>query len=187
MTCKPIKLFLVRHGEATAHWGEDSDPGLSELGYKQASNASEELLNLIDTETSLVSSPMLRARQTSEPLAEALGASVETDDRFREIQAPVELKDRPAWIKTFLQQDWASQNESLLKWRSDATERLLEFGGCTVIFTHFMVLNAVVGQLLECPNILCFQPSNASITKIEHVGKTLRLESLGDELETVIN
>ena len=187
MTCKPIKLFLVRHGEATAHWGADSDPGLSELGYKQAFNASEELLNLIDTETSLVSSPMLRARQTAEPLAEALGATVETDDRFREIQAPVELKNRPAWIKSFLQQDWASQNESLLKWRSDATERLLEFGGCTVIFTHFMILNAVVGQLLGCQKTVYFRPSNASITQLERVGNTLRLTSLGDELETVVN
>ena len=92
------------HGEAAAHWGEDSDPGLSDLGYQQASHASAALLGLIDTDTRLISSPMLRARQTSEPLALALGASVAIDPCFREIQAPVGLKDRPEWIKKFMQE-----------------------------------------------------------------------------------
>ena len=187
MNQKPIKLFLVRHGEAVAHWGEDSDPGLSDLGYQQASHASAALLGLIDTDTRLISSPMLRARQTSEPLALALGASVAIDHCFREIQAPVGLKDRPEWIKKFMQETWVSQSESLLDWRADAMEKLLEFGGCTVIFTHFMILNAVVGQLLGCQKTLYFRPSNASITQLERVGNTLRLTSLGDVLETVVN
>jgi len=31
-----MDIFLVRHGEAAASWGESPDPGLSELGRRQA-------------------------------------------------------------------------------------------------------------------------------------------------------
>jgi len=34
-----ISIYLVRHGEAAASWGESSDPGLSELGWQQAEDA----------------------------------------------------------------------------------------------------------------------------------------------------
>jgi probable phosphoglycerate mutase len=38
------RCFLVRHGEAAAHWGEEEDPGLSALGRQQAERAAGELL-----------------------------------------------------------------------------------------------------------------------------------------------
>ena len=103
-------------------WWEDPDPGLSERGREQASAASEALLGLLDAAVNIVSSPLLRARQTAVPLAAALGADVEIDHRFREIQAPAALTDRPAWIEQFMQQTWESQSESLLQWRARATD-----------------------------------------------------------------
>ena len=36
-------ILLIRHGEASASWGDHADPGLSDNGKKQA----DELLSLI--------------------------------------------------------------------------------------------------------------------------------------------
>jgi broad specificity phosphatase PhoE len=38
-----MELFLIRHGEASASWGESSDPGLSLLGQQQAEETAEAL------------------------------------------------------------------------------------------------------------------------------------------------
>ena len=97
-------LFLVRHGEAKTKWGQEPDPGLSERGRLQATAVSDKLVSLLDTEVNIVSSPLLRARQTAVPLAAALGVVVEIDNRFREIEAPAALSERQAWIKEFSKQ-----------------------------------------------------------------------------------
>jgi broad specificity phosphatase PhoE len=187
VTDQAIRLFLVRHGEAAAHWGEDRDPGLSERGREQASIASNSLLELLDGEVRLVSSPLLRARQTAEPLASALGIDVEIDEAFREIPSPATLANRSQWIKQFRQQTWQAQPETLLAWREQANKRLLTFDGSTVIFTHFMILNAIVGRLRGCAETVCFQPEHASVTELQRAGATLRLIRLGREMHTIVN
>ncbi len=60
-----MDIFLVRHGEAAASWGQASDPGLSELGIEQASAAAETLRPLLGLETRLLSSPLKRACDTA--------------------------------------------------------------------------------------------------------------------------
>ena len=180
-------LFLVRHGEAKTKWGQEPDPGLSERGRLQATAVSDKLVSLLDTEVNIVSSPLLRARQTAVPLAAALGVVVEIDNRFREIEAPAALSERQAWIKEFSKQTWDSQSGSLHEWRLRVMERLLKFSGHTVIFTHFMILNVVVGYAEDRLETLCFLPDNGSITQLQSDGETLQLISLGDELQTVVN
>jgi broad specificity phosphatase PhoE len=48
MSEKAFQIFLVRHGEPAAHWGEERNPGLSARGREQASVASEHILELLD-------------------------------------------------------------------------------------------------------------------------------------------
>ena len=180
------KLFIVRHGEAAASWGNHSDPGLSELGESQADAASKKLIDILDSRVRIVSSPLLRARKTAAPLAAAVGKKVEVDERFREIEAPVSLKLRQSWIKKFSKQTWNSQNNSLREWRRRALEGLLEYDGCTVIFTHFMILNTAVGIATDQINTLCFRPDYCSITKLQSDGRVLELMVLGDELSTPV-
>ena len=59
------RLFLIRHAEPAAGWGGDAlDPGLSHLGREQARAAAQALLAIRPLE--IVSSPMLRCRETGE-------------------------------------------------------------------------------------------------------------------------
>ncbi len=186
-----MDIYLVRHGEAAASWGQSSDPGLSEPGMRQAEQAAQTLALELDTETSrtiqLVSSPLLRARQTAQPLADTLGAPVAVNPVFSEIPAPVPLPQRQDWLRQFMQQKWSEQNGELHRWRDAACSALLELECTTVIFTHFLVINAVVGQVMQRADTLCFWPDNASITRIQRAGERLQLVSLGTEMPTIVN
>ena len=86
-----MDIYLVRHGEAAASWGQSADPGLSELGQQQAEQAASHLLATVPQDLQLISSPLARALETAQPLARALGKPITRNDIFREIPAPVPL------------------------------------------------------------------------------------------------
>jgi len=178
-----VDIFLVRHGEAAASWGKDPDPGLSPLGKTQARATADVLLARIDSPVEIISSPLQRAQETAEPLARALGLQIAIDDAYREVPAPVPLAQRQTWLRQFMQQGWSEQPEELCQWRDRILDQLRELTTPTVIFTHFLVLNAVVGHLLKRPEILNFWPDNASVTQLKLEGGTLVLEELGAQLD----
>lgn len=182
-----MDIFLVRHGEAAAGWGQSSDPGLSELGARQAEEVAAALLPQLHGATTLLSSPLARARETAMPLAESLEKPVLVEDAFREVPAPVPLPQRQTWLRGFMQQQWPGQPASLTQWRDCALCELLRQRQPAVVFTHFLLINAIVGSVLQRPEILCFWPDNGSITRLRYTGATLELVSLGREMETVVN
>mgnify|MGYP001817061393 FL=1 len=56
-----------------------------------------------------------------------------------------------------------------------------------MIFSHFLAINAVVGQITGQPETVCFLPDNASITHLRNIGGSLELVSLGQQMQTVVN
>ncbi len=182
-----MNLYLVRHGEASATWGQCSDPGLSELGAQQAQECAEQLGPQLDGATHLVSSPLARARETAEPLAQSLQLLVRVDDAFKEIPAPVPLPQRQDWLRSFMQQRWDEQDDSMHQWRDRAFGQVMGFEQPTVVFTHFLVINAVVGKVLDRAETLCFWPDNVSVTHLRRTGDGLELVALGRQMKTVVN
>lgn len=182
-----MDIFLVRHGEAAASWGEAPDPGLSALGRQQAEEAAAALRQHVGRDTLLISSPLQRALETAAPLARQLQQAVQADAVFREIPSPVPLAQRQAWLRRFMQQQWAEQGDDLKAWRQSALERLLALRQPAVVFTHFLVINAVVGQLLDRTETLCFWPDNGSITRLRHTGSSLEVVARGSEMATRVN
>lgn len=182
-----MDIFLVRHGEAAASWGEDPDPGLSALGRDQAGAVCEALAARLGAGTRLVSSPLRRARETADPLAARLGLPVEEDAAFREVPAPVPLPERQAWLRQFMQQQWSEQAAGLVDWRDTAVAHLLALPSPAVVFTHFLVINAVVGQVLGRGETLCFWPDNGSVTHLRREGDVLSLVEQGAQMKTVVN
>ena len=183
-----MDIFLVRHGEAAAHWGQDPDPGLSSLGEQQAKDTAELLLPHLPADINLISSPLQRARETAQPFVDAMGMQFSIDDAFREIPAPVPLADRKNWLRAFMKQGWSEQPEELLQWRDHALNQLLGLQTTTVVFTHFLLLNAVVGSIMGRDETLCFWPDNASVTQLKRTGEgVLDLVELGVQMDTVVN
>ncbi|NND66173.1 MAG: histidine phosphatase family protein [Halioglobus sp.] len=182
-----MDVFLVRHGEAAASWGESPDPGLSELGWQQAELAADALQPLLTPDTQLVSSPLLRARETAQPLARRLGLDVAIDPVFREVPSPVPLEQRQAWLREFMQQQWSEQGEDLTRWRHAAYDAVMSFTTPTVVCTHFLVLNAVAGVIEDCADVLHFWPDNGSVTHLRRNGDSLELVQLGEQIKTHVN
>jgi probable phosphoglycerate mutase len=180
-----VDIFLIRHGEAEASWGEAADPGLSTQGRQQALHVRDEL----ETYRSLniISSPLLRALETAQPLATILRTKVEIDDSYREIPSPVDIEDRQAWLSGFMRQDWSEQSPELVAWRDAAWNKLFELDQHTAIFTHFMIINAICGLLTESAETVCCVPDNGSIMKLQLDGNALKLVEVGRQLQTRVN
>ena len=183
-----MDIFLVRHGEAAASWGEEPDPGLSALGVEQAVAAAEYLRPLLNPGVQLISSPLKRAQETASPLASMLEIPVAIDDAFREIPAPVPLAERKNWLRGFMKQDWDEQPSGLLAWRDKALAQLQALRTPTVVFSHFLVLNAVVAVVEKHTDTLVFWPDNGSVTHLKlSANGELALQQLGAQMETVVN
>lgn len=182
-----MNIYLVRHGEAAAHWHESDDPGLSARGREQAEEAARLLRERIDPAIRLVSSPMRRTRETAKPLAMALEADVSIVEPFREIPTPVELAGRQEWLRTIARQTWNEQHQMVREWHQALLAELRRLREPTVVFTHFMVLNAIVGALTANERVVQFLPDNASITSVEWSGDDLRLLELGRQFKTRLN
>lgn len=57
----------------------------------------------------------------------------------------------------------------------------------TLIFSHFMVINVIVGEILKSNKLVIFNPDNCSVTKITSKNKGLRIIERGREFTTTIN
>ena len=183
-----MDIFLVRHGEAAASWSEATDPGLSDLGKEQALQTAQELRPLLGEQVNLISSPLLRAQETSKPLAELLGREdVSIEAAYSEIPSPVPMAQRQQWLREFMAQQWDVQPDSLTAWRSQMMKKLLELEQPSVIFTHFLVLNTVVGSIQGKSETLCFRPDNASVVRLKHCGDRLELVEIGRQMSTFVN
>lgn len=81
----PVDLIIVRHGRPVRIEGADgaADPPLADVGHHQAEAVAELLLE--QSVDLIVSSPMLRARQTAAPLARRMGVEPVIVDDLAEI------------------------------------------------------------------------------------------------------
>ncbi|MFC5262457.1 histidine phosphatase family protein [Kribbella qitaiheensis] len=80
-------VVLARHGRTEWHHGNrytgSTDLPIDEVGHRQAEQLKEWAADFAPD--ALWSSPMLRARQTVQPIADALGLPLTLDDRLREV------------------------------------------------------------------------------------------------------
>ena len=135
----------------------------------------------------LLSSPLKRAQETAAAFAQKRGVAVNVDPRFSEVRSPVPLSGRKAWLQAFMRQDWSEQSEDLWSWRNDIISGLKACEGPTVIFCHFLVINAVVAEINRQSAVLQVYPANASYHELSLVGDELSLVQLGEQMETLVN
>lgn len=180
------RLYLVRHGEASAAWHEAADPGLSDLGRRQAEAAAQKLAAFGPLD--IFSSPLLRARETAAPAA-CLGArSVAIAREIAEIPSPrgLPLAERRAWLTDFMQGGWMKADERQREWRAALIAFLSAQPRDAVFFSHFVAINAVVGAARGFDDVILFRPANASITIIEAQNGALALIEQGEEAMSVV-
>ena len=179
------KIYLVRHGKATAGWGMEKDPGLDDLGQAQAKTAALTLAPLGPLH--IITSPLTRTRETSRPLAKLWGIEARVEPRVGEIRFPSETPaDRVQWLKEVMIDQWLNLDQSLQKWRREVIEALVSIDTNTVVFTHYIAINVAVGHAIEDDRVVCFRPDNASITVMETNEGNLLLIERGVEAVTEV-
>lgn len=191
------RIFMIRHGEATASWDGDHDPGLSKQGIRQA-GARAIQLNTDLSSTSICSSPLARCQQTAKPLAQIWNLQVNIEPRLAEIPSPsTDLKIRGDWLKRAMQKGWdcvdndPARQHDYRQWRADIVACLHEWGRTNVaqvvMFTHFIAINVAYTHAASIHDrMIGFRPDHASCSIFESDGETLRLITRGDEASTTI-
>ena len=177
-------LYLIRHGQAINVVQKTSgDPGLSPLGVKQAERLRDRLAASGEIATDvLITSTMLRAKQTAEIIAPALGLPIIFDDEvqeqrpgealnmseeeFREKFGPVEFEQKPyfrlapgaeSWVEFSLRASTALQR--ITREHDGKTIVIICHGGIIdASFLFFLGLSS-----LQFPQVL-FDTHNTSIT-----------------------
>jgi broad specificity phosphatase PhoE len=179
------KIYLIRHGRAATGWGESVDPGLSPMGQVQAEQASKAMQ--LRQAMSIISSPMARAQETAAPLATAWQKTPEIDQRFSEIPTPKHIPaTRKAWIDDILSRNWDAMAPVLQAWREDLLIAVQSLQQDTVVFTHFIAINAIVGCALNDSRVMVFMPDNASITMVQPHESSIVLLRKGQEMFTLV-
>lgn len=173
VTGSPTRLLMLRHGEtehsAQRRYSGRGDLPLTELGERQAAAAAARL-STMDGVAAVVSSPMLRARQTAEPVADALDVPVivhegliETDFGAWEGLTFAEARERdpdlhPRWITdtAVAPPDGESMDAVHRRVRRVRDELIAEHGDATlVVVSHVTPIKALLRMALDAgPSLL---------------------------------
>lgn len=179
------RLYLVRHGQAAAGYGDDPDPGLDDLGHQQAEAMALQLAPI--GPIPMLTSPLQRTRQTAAALERQWGTMAVVDPAVAEIPAPSDdLAERHAWIQQALASTWTDLGPRYTSWRTMVTDLFLRIREDTVIVTHFVAINAAIGVATGDDRVMCARVDNASVTIIDHDHKTLTVVQTGGLGESVV-
>ncbi|NDB27615.1 MAG: histidine phosphatase family protein [Actinobacteria bacterium] len=185
-----VKIALVRHGRASAGWDTAVDPGLDDLGRAQAKDAAKKLeLVFAGQPVQIISSPLLRCQQTAEPFADLRTKPVRVCAEVAEIPSPsgVEMSGRVDWLRVAMQGTWADLGSEYVAFRDSVVKFVRSLETSTVIFSHFIAINAVIGALTSDDRLVIRSLDNCSITMLERdADGNLRVAQTGHEADTLI-
>jgi broad specificity phosphatase PhoE len=174
-----MKIVLVRHGRPDeGHVERPQDPPLADDGRRQA----EAVADLLAGEgiDRIVSSPLLRARQTAEPLAARLGLVAEVVDGWAEADRHLAQYRSVETLKAQGNQEWKRFLADPVRYMGGDTAT---FQGAVLgalaalvaagprdahaaVFCHGLPINVVLSHALGLECIVHFPPAYGSITRL---------------------
>ncbi len=180
------KIYMVRHGKAASGFDGHLDPGLDDLGRSQAVATARELAPL--GPLPLLSSPLARARETAEPLADLWQTDVHIEPRVAEIPSPTrDLAARTTWLRQAMAGRWSDLGAELMHWRQALVDCLLDLPQDSVVFCHYIAINVAVGAARNDDRLVIFAPDNGSVTVFSTDSGALELVELGRTADTHVN
>lgn len=173
-----MQLLLVRHAlPLRSEPGKGSDPDLSADGIEQAKRLPDALARFPITR--LVSSPQRRAVQTAQPVADALGLAIDTDDRLAEYDRDLKHYIPIEQIAAEYPEELARLASGHLPSTVDETAFLsrinegirdlaatVDHEDTVAVFSHGGVINGLLHSILRTDKILCVNVDYAGITRV---------------------
>jgi probable phosphoglycerate mutase len=174
-----MKLILIRHGRPDeGDTATPNDPPLNAEGWRQACAAAKLLAS--EGVTRIVASPLLRAQQTAQPLAQRLGLAIETIEgwaeadrrasRYRSTET-LRAEDGDAWAR-FLEDPIRYLGADPAEFRAGVIGALTatSTGGDRktriAVFTHGLPINVVLSHALGLDSITNFLVGYGSVTRL---------------------
>ncbi|HVM10757.1 MAG TPA: histidine phosphatase family protein [Acidimicrobiales bacterium] len=174
-----MELLLIRHAEPVkiVEASGPADPHLAERGYEQARRLAEYLSG--ERIDGVWSSPMVRAKETAAPLADALGLEVVVDVELAEYDKEATSYIPIEELKAAKDERWFAMVEGNFEERGiDPIEfqqgvvRAIEHiitgnpGATIAAVCHGGVINAYLGHILGIKRPLWFEPRYTSIHRV---------------------
>lgn len=177
---------LVRHGRAAAGWDIDPDPDLDDLGRQQAANVAVDLIAI--GSLAVVTSPLLRCRSTAQFYADRASRTASVEPAVAEIPSPegIAMADRVEWLRAAIQGNWDDLGSCYTAYRDQIVAYVKGCADGTVVFSHFIAINAVIGACLNDDRLVIRHLDNCSVTTIAIEAGRLRLVESGHEADTLI-
>jgi broad specificity phosphatase PhoE len=189
------RLFMVRHGRAAAGWDTALDPGLDDVGARQADVVANQLVERIGVahDVRVVSSPLRRCQETAIPFTKTVGTSAKLEPCIAEIPSPsgVAMGERTGWLRRVMQGTWpqvfVTDGDAYREFHAALVQWARSVRHDTVAFSHFIAINALIGAALNDNRVLIRSLDNASVTTFD-VGANgeLALIDGGSEADTLI-
>ncbi len=177
-------IYLIRHAEPAGAYGAHANPGLTELGTRQAFAAAEDLAKA--GAKWAVTSPLARSRETAAQFEKLMETHARIETGVGEVATPKGIEDRAGWLRGVMTGNWADADASLTPWRQSVLAAVEKMPDETAVFSHFVAINVIVGLLTHDDRVVVFKPGHASITKLARVGGKLKIVALGSEAATVV-
>lgn len=172
-----MKLVLVRHGRPDE---EDQvrpyDPPLRADGRAQAEAVAARLAH--EGITRIVSSPMTRALQTAQPLADRLGLPIDVIDGWAEADRHVARYQSTETLRALGDVEWQRfLGDPIGYFGGDAAEFKVGVlsaldasfgarGAHVAVFAHGLPINVVLSHALGLERIIHFAPGYGSMTRL---------------------
>jgi broad specificity phosphatase PhoE len=183
----PVRVTFVRHGRAAAGWDADPDPGLDDLGRSQAVAVAAVLG--VGPAVDIVTSPLLRCRETARPLVKAWNVAPRVAREVAEIPSPegVAMADRVTWLRAAMAGTWAELGPRYVEYRNEIAAFVRGLRHDTVVFSHFVAINALIGAATADDRLVIASLDNCSRTTFEISSDgTIGLTSTGQQADTLI-
>jgi broad specificity phosphatase PhoE len=137
----------------------------------------------------LVSSPLLRCRQTAAALEQVWGSSARIEPAVAEIPSPagVGMGGRVDWLRAAMAGTWTELGPRYTAYRDAVVAAVGALATETVVCSHFVAINAVIGAALGDDRLLISSLDNCAVTVVEvDDSGQLRLVEGGREADTLI-
>ena len=185
------RVYLVRHGRAAAGWDTDPNPPLDDRGRQQAIDVARSFARY--SVMPIVSSPLLRCQQTAFPLSSTWGVEVDIEPAVAEIPSPegYDLSNRVGWLRNAMAGTWSelakTSGDRYTSYRDSVVERISAFDVDTVVFSHFVAINVVIGAATDDDRMVIASLDNCSVPTVDvATDGTLTIVEMGREADTLI-
>ncbi len=181
-------VYLVRHGRASAGWDVDPDPGLDAIGQAQADDLVARLAARTDGPLAIVTSPMRRCQETAAPLARHWGVAPVVEPAVTEIPSPdgVPMGERTGWLRRAMAGTYDALGQRYTSFRDDIVGFVAGLAADTVVVSHFVAINAVIGACDGDDRVVIRSLDNTSVTVVDNTAGVLHLVEGGHEADTLI-